>query len=221
MTREEHLKSCKKCVNRKLDMNIGLVCNLTGRIADFESECTSFQRDETVVEEIEGAQPIPHSDVLGSLSERDLEKFRFEQNYSSALVAGLVVGVLGAILWGIITVATEYQIGYMAIAVGAGVGLSMRYLGKGIDLVFGITGGIIALVSCLLGNFFSIIGFLANSEGLGYLEALLLFDYTQLIPIMTEIFSPIDLLFYAIAAYQGYKLSFRTFTEEELSELKK
>ena len=64
-----------------------------------------------------------------------------------------------------------------------------------------------------------LIGFIANSEGLGYFETLSLFDYSQLIPIMTETFSGMDLLFYGIAAYEGYKFSFRTFTEKDLYEL--
>jgi hypothetical protein len=33
---------------------------------------------------------------------------------------------------------------------------------------------------------------------------------------MTANFSPIDLLFYGIAIYEGYKLSFRQVTEDEL-----
>lgn len=104
----------------------------------------------------------------------------------------------------------------MAIAVGALVGLSIRFVGKGVDKIFGISGGIIAVLSCVLGNFFSIIGFIANTEGLGYFETLNVFNYSQLIPIMIETFSGIDLLFYGIAAYEGYKFSFRTFTEKDL-----
>ncbi len=42
MTREEHLKFCKTCLNRKTDMHKGLVCGLTNEIADFEGSCQSF-----------------------------------------------------------------------------------------------------------------------------------------------------------------------------------
>ncbi|WP_445747293.1 hypothetical protein [Polaribacter sp.] len=221
MTREQHLKFCRTCVNRRLDLRVGLLCNLTGKMADFENECASFQVDESVVEKIDNTEAVVHEDVLNNLSERDLEKFKSEQELPKAIIAGIVVGIIGALLWGTITVITEYQIGYMAIAIGAAVGFTLRYVGKGIDQIFGIVGGTIALLSCLLGNFFSIIGFIANGEGLGYFETLYLFDYAQLIPIMMEIFSPMDLLFYGIAAYEGYKFSFRTFTEKELYELDK
>ena len=221
MTREQHLKFCKKCTNRRFDMKVGLLCNLTGEMADFEKECKSFNLDESVIEKIDDTEAVEHNDVINKLSDKNIEKLKSEQDFPKALMTGIVVGIIGAILWGTITVVTGFQIGYMAIAIGAGVGLSMRFIGKGIDQIFGISGGIIALLSCLLGNFFSIIGFIANSEGLGYLETLSLFNYSQLIPIMTETFSVMDLLFYGFAAYEGYKFAFRTFTEKDLYELEK
>ena len=52
----------------------------------------------------------------------------------------------------------------MAIGVGVGVGLSIRYFGKGVDLGGGRSSEIIALFSCLLGDFFSIIGLVSNLE---------------------------------------------------------
>ncbi|WP_053992612.1 hypothetical protein [Mangrovimonas sp. TPBH4] len=219
MTREEHLKFCKQCTNRHLDMKVGLVCNLTGIKADFSDECTSFEKDNSVIEQLEDTEILEHNELLYKLSPETLSKFKEEQDYSKALVSGIIVGLIGAFLWGAITVSTGYQIGYMALAIGAGVGLSMRYTGKGIDKLFGITGGIIALLSCLLGNFLSIVGFLAEAENLGYMETLSLINYSELLPIMVETFSPIDLLFYAIAAAEGYKLSFRALTEKELHEI--
>jgi hypothetical protein len=219
MTREQHLKFCKKCVNRRLDMQVGLLCNLTGEMANFKNECKSFKLDEYLLEKINDTEAVDHNDVLNKLSDKNLETFKSEQEFPKAVATGIIVGIVGALLWGTITVVSGFQIGYMAIAIGAGVGFSMRFAGKGIDQVFGITGGAIALLSCLLGNFFSIIGFIANIEGLGYFETLNLFDYGQLIPIMTETFSVIDLLFYGIAACEGYKFSFRTFTEKDLYKL--
>ncbi|WP_100613064.1 cation:proton antiporter family protein [Confluentibacter lentus] len=219
MTREEHLKFCKKCIYRKPDMKVGLICNLTNEIANFENECSSYQLDKAVIERMDDAEAVHHSDILNKLSERDLDRFKAEENYPKALIVGSVVGLFGAILWASITIATEYQIGFMAIAIGAGIGFSMRYFGKGIDNIFGITGAVIAILCCLLGNFFSMIGFAANAEGMGYLDVLAFIDYSLVIPIMVEAFSPMDLFFYAIAAYEGYKFSFRTFTEKELYDL--
>lgn len=221
MTRPEQLKYCKKCLNRKLDMKVGLLCDLTGEKADFVNECKSFKLDEALFEKNDNTEAIEHHTVIRKLSDRNITKFKLEQDYTKALITGIIIGILGAISWGFITVSTGFQIGYMAIAIGAAVGFSMRIVGKGIDQIFGITGGIIAILSCLMGNFLSIIGFVANAESLGYLETFELFDYSQFIPLMSETFSFMDLLFYGFAAYEGYKFAFRTFTEKDIYELEK
>ena len=162
-----------------------------------------------------------NEEVLIQLSEKDLDNFKKEQNYTNGLIMGIVAGLAGATLWGIITVVTKFQIGYMAIAIGAGVGVAIKHFGKGIDKVFGITGAVIALMSCVLGNFFSSIGFIAFEQGLDFFETLFMFTMEEIISLMGYTFSPMDLFFYAIAAYEGYKFSFRSFTEKELHELKK
>jgi hypothetical protein len=106
----------------------------------------------------------------------------------------------------------------MAIAIGAGVGIAMRMAGKGMDQVFGISGGIIAILSCLLGNLFSIVGAVADYEGLGYMETFNLMQSSEITSLMAETFSGIDLFFYAIAGYEGYKFAFRALTEKEVAE---
>ena len=45
MTRQEHLSYCKICLNRKKDLQQGLVCNLTNEIANFEETCQDFRED--------------------------------------------------------------------------------------------------------------------------------------------------------------------------------
>jgi len=204
-----------------MDLKEGILCNLTSRKADFVEECKDYMKDDTVKEitTTDASDELQSHEVIANFSERTLTKLREEQNYSRALIVGIVAGIMGAVIWGAITVATEYQIGYMAIAIGAAVGLLMREVGKGIDQKFGFTGAIIAVISCLLGNFFSLVGFLAINEGLTFFETLLAIDYSQVIPLMIETSSPIDLLFYGIAGYEGYKFAFRTFTEEEVATL--
>lgn len=219
MTKEERLKFCKKCDNRVFDMQTGLLCNLTGEKADFEGECDSFVRDEAVVEYYDDELEIERTTVLGAISKNDLSRFHAEQDFPKALIIGTVAGLIGALLWGVITVVTEYQIGFMAIAIGAMVGFCIKIIGKGIDQKFGIAGGIIAFLSCLLGNLFSIVGFIANSQQMTYPEVYGFFGIVELFSIMGDSFDPMDLVFYGIAAYEGYKFSFRSFTEKDLNEV--
>ena len=58
MTREEHLVFCKKCKNRYLDFNKGLLCKLTEKPAAFEGECPSFENDSTVINVLEPKETI-------------------------------------------------------------------------------------------------------------------------------------------------------------------
>lgn len=203
-----------------MDAQQGLMCSLTGEHATFINDCPSFDQDDSVdAPLVEPGQMA--EEIAFSIPEDAMERLKLEQDLPKGLLAALAAGLLGAVLWGVITVATNYQIGYMALAIGAGVGFSMRSLGKGIDPIFGILGGFIAVLSCVLGNFLSIIGFLANEQDLGFLETLLRFDFAYFLPVMTETFSPMDLFFYGFAGYEGYKFSFRKFTEEDIANPKR
>lgn len=166
-------------------------------------------------------QPTPTPSHTPQLNEGKLLQYRaqlrLEQNLPLGFAGGVAAALVGGLVWAIITVATGYQIGWIAMGVGFIVGYSVRYLGKGMDPIFGIMGGALALFGCLLGNFFSLIGITANQEGMPYLDLLSNIDYSLIPEIMIDTFSPMDLLFYGIAAYEGYKFSFRQITEQEIA----
>ena len=146
-----------------------------------------------------------------------MEELRLEQKLPFAIIASAVSAIVMAVLWAAITVGIEYQIGYMAIAVGFVVGFAVRFAGKGIDKIYGIIGAAGALLGCVLGNFLSQVGFIAQDPEIemSYFQVLqlLLTDIPLTIEIMKETFSTIDLLFYGIALYAGYRFSFRTITK--------
>ena len=102
------------------------------------------------------------------------------------------------------------------VGVGFLVGFGVRKLGRGIDKIFGAAGGVIALISVLLGNFLASIAFLANILEVGYLDMLLNFNYALTFELMMETFTVIDVVFYGIAIYYGYRSSFRKINREEL-----
>ncbi len=219
MTRDAQLAFCKKCTNRKMDLQNGMLCNLTDRKADFTGTCNDFNEDTEVQGIVEQPEALDRSQLVQKLSEKDMNKLKEEQNLIPAIAMGATVGLVGAILWGTISVLTGFQIGYMAIAIGAGVGYSIRLVGKGITEIFGYWGGGIALLSVVLGNILSIMGFVANEMDVSLVEALLFFDYSYLPEVMAETFSPIDLLFYGLATYEGYKFSFRVLTQEDIDRI--
>ncbi len=222
MTREEHLKFCKKCLNRKMDLKTGIICNLTQEKADFENECSNFQIDESVKE----PESIVEEDVIvpgnstTNIDDNIIEKLRSHQDFYYGTLGGILAMIVGAVIWAVITVATKYQIGYMAIGVGLLVGFTIQFFGAGIDKKFGILGAVLSLGGCLLGNLFSQVGFIANEQSLGYFETLTYLDFNLAIGILTESFRPMDVVFYGIAVYEGYKFAFRRISVKLLSDLK-
>ena len=119
MTRQEHLKFCKTCVNHQMDLKVGLTCQLTGRIADFENECDSYKLDEQQVAELNDEVTFQRDEINTRLSEEKLNALKAEQNLPIAIFAGIIIGILAAIAWAFITVTTGYKVGIVAIGVGA------------------------------------------------------------------------------------------------------
>lgn len=133
-----------------------------------------------------------------------------DSNMSLALIGGVVAALVGAALWAVITVTTGYQIGFMAIGVGFLVGFTVGHLGKGTTAAYGILGAALSLAGCLIGNVLAMAGFVAKSEGVPFFTVLSQLNVAAIPSLLVDTFSPIDLLFYAIAVYEGYKLSFST-----------
>ena len=145
-----------------------------------------------------------------------LEQLRSHQNLLGGVLAGLVAAGIGAGVWAGVTVITNFQIGLMAVGVGFLVGFAVRSVGKGVDPVFGVVGATLALLGCAVGNLLTVSAIFARQEGMALMEMLSLLDLAIAWKLMAVTFSPIDLLFYGIAVYEGYKLSFRQVSLEEL-----
>jgi len=148
-----------------------------------------------------------------------LQQLRSQQSLVAGLGAGGLAAAVGAALWAAITVFTGYQIGWMAVGVGFLVGLAVRAAGKGIDPVFGVLGACLSLLGCAAGNLLAVCGLAAQQESMALLEVLSRLDADVVRQLMVATFSPMDLLFYGIALYEGYKLSFRQLAPDELSRL--
>lgn len=219
MTKKEQLEFCKKCSNRKFDSKQGLLCNLTGKFADFEETCENFELDESLEEKAIETSEIQSDEMLTNLDESTINKLKTYQDFNYAIVGGLLATLISAIIWAIITVSTEYQIGFMAIGVGILVGFTIQYFGAGVDMKFGYLGAFLSLLGCLLGNLFSQVGFIAQEQYLGYFETLSYFDFEVVKNILIDTFNPMDLLFYGIAIYEGYKFAFRRITANDVERI--
>lgn len=150
--------------------------------------------------------------------EQAMRDIKAKQSLGMAIAGGFAASVIAAFIWAAITYLTQYQIGYMAIGVGVLVGFAVRFFGKGIDIQFGIVGGAFALFGCLLGNLLTVIISAALVESVSVIDMVILFitNPAIVIAIYQETFSPIDLLFYGIAIYAGFRYGIMEVTEDDL-----
>jgi hypothetical protein len=121
--------------------------------------------------------------------------------------AGAIAAVIGAMLWAAVTVFSGYELGLIAIAVGYFVAFGVRSVGQGSTTAFAVTGATLAFLACVLGKVLTLIGLLAKEMEIGYFDVLSQFDLSLLPGLMVETASPMDLVFYGIAIYEGWRLS--------------
>lgn len=149
-----------------------------------------------------------------------LQEVRDTQNLGTGIVAGLAAAVAGAVVWAVVTAITGWQIGWMAVGVGFLVGFAVRFAGRGVDSSFGYAGAILALFGCLAGNLLATYMLAAKHYDESFFTLLFNSSPGDWVIVVKETFHFMDLLFYGIAVYEGYRFSFRQITEEELAPIR-
>lgn len=198
MTNSENIESfCRNCVSRDFVSGRGLVCKRTRDLPNFEEQCEHYEMDEKLaaMAPAAGAEVVEEEQLIG------------KENLPKAIICGIIACLVGAFAWGVISVTTGYQIGYMAIGIGFLVGMAMRW-GNGTRPLFGYIGAVLALLSCVMGDYLSIIGFVANEYDLSYWEMLVTTNVADVMPILVDNMMSMTIAFYGMAVYEGYKLSF-------------
>jgi hypothetical protein len=169
-----------------------------------------------------GNEPVTGSGSLGVdelKMKRFMENIRDNQNLSMGILGGSIAALIGAVIWGFITYITGYQIGWMAIGVGVLVGYGVRLFGKGIDRAFGMLGAGLSLLGCIMGNLFATCIFVAEEYSVSVFQVIGSLEWGIISEMFVASFQPMDVLFYAIAIYEGYKFSFYRASKEELGSV--
>jgi hypothetical protein len=172
------------------------------------------------------SQGVPQQGAPGQALEIDqfkldryMNEVRDNQRLFMGLVGGIGAAVIGAAVWALITILTNHQYGLMAIGVGFLVGYAVRLFGKGIDTIFGVTGAAVSLLGCVAGNFLTVLVSVSRQEGIPFLDLISRVTPGIIGAVLKDTFQPMDLLFYGLATYFGYKYSFKPLTTEELAKL--
>lgn len=153
--------------------------------------------------------------------DRYMQEIRDNQNLALGVMGGIAAAAVGALVWAAVTFYTGYQIGWMAVGIGFLVGLAIRHFGKGVNTSFGIAGAVLSLVGCLAGNVFTYCIYIAQEEGVKVTEVASQLDSQIVVRMLVDTFSPLDILFYGLAVYYGYKYSFYQAPDEKLREFVK
>jgi hypothetical protein len=140
-------------------------------------------------------------------TEAALEPRARPANFALAAVAGIGAAVVGAILWAVFTYATNYELGLIAVAIGALVGIAVRKAGNGDTANFAILGALCAALGCALGIVLCDIAVYASVTGGSFLDAFSTLGIGGSLSLAGEAADPMDLLFVAIAIYEGFKFS--------------
>jgi hypothetical protein len=151
--------------------------------------------------------------------QRYMEKMRDEQSFMTGIIGGILGASIGAVLWAVVTVLTQYQIGYMALGVGFLAGIGVKLLGKGVDAKFQYAGAALALAGCMAGNLMVVIIFGSLETGISITTILSRLTPAVVVDLYKATFNVMDLLFYGLAITIGYKYSLRTIPKEDLGKL--
>ena len=150
-------------------------------------------------------------------AQRAMAFFREEQNLVMGFLYGLFAALAGAGVWAGATIATGYQIGWLAVGIGFLVGVAVRAGGKGVDPVYGVVGAALSLFGCALGNLITVAWFVSQEFGVPLSEVLSSMDPAMAIEMMSTTFQLMDLLFYGLAVYFGYRYAFRQLMPEDFN----
>lgn len=217
MELKEQFEFCRKCIKRETNSSEMLVCSLTHERPKMGESCINFVRDNNEPEvRLDDSFTLSFDDIKENLDPTIYKKLKLEQKLPNAIIFGIIAGLIGAIIWAFVSVITGYQIGYMAIGVGALVGFTVRFFGNGFEIQYAFIGAIISLLSCMVGNLLGIIGLVANENNMGYLQIIENLNFSTIFLVMKESFKIMDLIFYGIAIYEGFRFATLKFNEKSL-----
>lgn len=129
-------------------------------------------------------------------------------NPATGMGLAVLAAVAGAVVWAMLTVATDYKIGFAAVGIGLLVGKAVELKGGG-DPRLPVPAAVVALLGCLLGDLLTDAHFLsvAVHVPLGELLRKLVTAPSVAVDLFREGFEAFDLVFYAIAAYEGFRFA--------------
>ncbi|MEU4682532.1 hypothetical protein [Streptomyces xinghaiensis] len=127
-------------------------------------------------------------------------------NAGLAIGAAVVLMLVGAAIYGLILKEAEMQIGYIAVGVGALIGLALGKLGGG-NPVLPFVGIVLGLLGVYLGQVFGVAMAFADLPGAPGFFEILTQHFGDINEGLKENLEAIDYLFYALSGAAGFSLT--------------
>jgi hypothetical protein len=127
------------------------------------------------------------------------QKLLAEQNFTAALIAGVVATILAAAFYGITLAKWSFSYGFGAAGLGIVIGFAMQYPGRGIETKFAVAASIYTIAGCILGNAFAAAVNLGRANSLA--EVLGNIEFSGLAGRLISTLSFIDLVFWFVAVW--------------------
>lgn len=131
-----------------------------------------------------------------------------EENRDGNIVAALLGGLFSCIavssIWALITVNAEKQWLLMGIFAGLAVGWFVKTVSGGNNSTVGFIGALFALLSCVLGDFLTNVGFIAQYEDMEYFQTLGSINFSYFFEVAFLDFDFFSIIIYGLAAIEGW-----------------
>ena len=138
-----------------------------------------------------------------------------EQKFRVAVISGAVATILAAGIYASAIVAAGYSASFIAIGLGAIIGLTIQFLGRGIESKFVVLASVLAVVGCILGNFIAGLILLARRLGGFSAEIAEHITPTLFLEFTVSTFRPVYLLYWLIAVAAASYFAKRPLSRED------
>lgn len=143
------------------------------------------------------------------------EKPLSEQNFAAAAIVGAVAALLAAAIYGITTAIWNFSYGFAAAGIGIAVGISMQYLGRGIEMKFAVAASVYTIAGCVLGNVFRAVMQHARENAISPFDVFRSNEISVIAGWSAAYVSFVDLVFWFVAIFAAAFLARRPLSRSD------
>ena len=143
------------------------------------------------------------------------EQLLSEQYFAPAVIAGAGATILSSVAYGIVVTQWPFSYGFALVGIGIVIGLTMQYLGRGIETRFAVIAALYTIAGWFLGTVSRIVVTLSIAYSYSPLKVLGDLSIPTLIRRVLSLYSPIDLVYLFVAIFAAVFLARRSLSRAD------